>query len=72
MSPCCGLDVADFLDDGVADDAGCDGEYGEEHGKSPLLRFVAREFPGHTPKSKTRAKRRMPFFCKNRRVEKLD
>ena len=47
------------MDDGVADDAGCDGEYWEEHGKSPLLRFCyGREFPGHTPKSKTRAKRK--------------
>ena len=28
------------MDDGVADDAGGDGEYWEEHGKSPLLRFL--------------------------------
>ena len=28
------------MDDGVADDAGGDGEYWEEHGKSPLLRVV--------------------------------
>jgi len=61
------------LDDGVADDAGGDGEYWEEHGKSPLLRFCfAREFPGHTAMSKTRAKRKMRFLSKNCRVEKLD
>ena len=43
-----GLDVADFLDDGVADDAGCDGEYWEEHGKSPLLSFFV-VLPGCFP-----------------------
>ena len=46
------------MDDGVADDAGGDGEYWEEHGKSPLLWFCfAQEFPGHTAICKTRAKR---------------
>ena len=35
------------MDDGVADDAGGDGEYWEEHGKSPLLRVVV--LPGSFP-----------------------
>ena len=52
-----------FLDDGVADDAGGDGEYWEEYGKSPLLRFCfARDFPGHTAICKTRAKRKNAIF----------
>ena len=52
------------MDDGVADDAGCDGEYWEEHGKSPLLRFCCfvRDFPGHTAICKTRAKRKNAIF----------
>ena len=53
------------MDDGVADDAGGDGEYWEEHGKSPLLRFCfARDFPGHTAICKTRAKRKNAFSGK--------
>ena len=54
------------MDDGVADDAGGDGEYWEEHGKSPLLRFcIDRDFPGHTAICKTRAKRKNVIFRQN-------